>query len=210
MQFTWKLVTRRWNLQVPNLQIDGSVQDCSISNAKALEILQSCTKPLKWAAVTWLTHWVTHICVGNLTIIGSDNGFSPGRPQAITWTNVDLLSVGSLGAKFSEIPIEIQNFSFMKMRIGKCRLRNGGHFVQGKMSQRVGTSLVAPVLASRVAFHKQFFHHNSNLMKISFYSHPNCTKGITMKFCTWQDSCAIVACEKFGSNMIPYTGVTLN
>ena len=26
---------------------------------------------------------VTHICVGNLTIIGSDNGLSPGRCQAI-------------------------------------------------------------------------------------------------------------------------------
>ena len=33
-----------------------------------------------------LTHWgrVTHICVGNLTIIGSDNGLSPGRRQAIS------------------------------------------------------------------------------------------------------------------------------
>ena len=32
-----------------------------------------------------LTHWgwVTHICVSNLTIIGSDNGLSPGRCQAI-------------------------------------------------------------------------------------------------------------------------------
>ena len=28
-------------------------------------------------------HRVTHICVGKLTIIGSDNGFSPGRRQAI-------------------------------------------------------------------------------------------------------------------------------
>ena len=32
-----------------------------------------------------LTHWgqVTHKCVGKLTIIGSDNGLSPGRRQAI-------------------------------------------------------------------------------------------------------------------------------
>ena len=32
-----------------------------------------------------LTHWgrVTHIYVANLTIIGSDNGLSPGRRQAI-------------------------------------------------------------------------------------------------------------------------------
>ena len=36
-----------------------------------------------------LTHWgrVTHICVGNLTIIGSDNGLSSGRRQAIIGTD---------------------------------------------------------------------------------------------------------------------------
>ena len=36
-----------------------------------------------------LTHWdrVTHICISNHTIIGSDNGLSPGRRQAIIWTN---------------------------------------------------------------------------------------------------------------------------
>ena len=36
-----------------------------------------------------LTHWgwVTHICVSKLTFIGSDNGLSPGRRQAIIWTN---------------------------------------------------------------------------------------------------------------------------
>ena len=36
-----------------------------------------------------LTHWgrVTHKCVGKLTIIGSDNGLSPGRRQAIIWTS---------------------------------------------------------------------------------------------------------------------------
>ena len=35
-----------------------------------------------------LTHWgrVTQICVNKLTIIGSDNGLSPGRHQHIIWT----------------------------------------------------------------------------------------------------------------------------
>ena len=35
-----------------------------------------------------LTHWgrVTHICVSKLTIIGSDNGLSPGRRQTVIWT----------------------------------------------------------------------------------------------------------------------------
>ena len=37
-----------------------------------------------------LTHWgrVTHICVHKLTITVSDNGLSPGRRQAIVWTNI--------------------------------------------------------------------------------------------------------------------------
>ena len=40
-----------------------------------------------------LTHWdwVMHICVSKLTIIGSDNGLSPGWRQAIIWTNAEFL-----------------------------------------------------------------------------------------------------------------------
>ena len=74
-----------------------------------------------------LTHWgrVTHICVGNLTIIGSDNGLSPGRRQAIIWTNAGLLLIGPLGTYFSEILIQIQQFSLKKidwkMSSGKWR-----------------------------------------------------------------------------------------
>ena len=66
-----------------------------------------------------LTHWgrVTHICVSNLTTIGSANGLSPGRRQAITWTNAGILLIGSLGTNFSEILIEISTFSFKKMRL---------------------------------------------------------------------------------------------
>ena len=65
----------------------------------------------------FLTHWgrLTHICLGNLTIIGSDNGLSPGRRQAIIWTNAGILLIGTLGTNFNEISIEIQIFSFKKM-----------------------------------------------------------------------------------------------
>ena len=57
-----------------------------------------------------------HICVDNLTIINSDNGLSPGRRQAIIWTNAGiLLLIGTLGTNLSEILIEIQIFSFKKM-----------------------------------------------------------------------------------------------
>ena len=66
-----------------------------------------------------------YICVGNLTIIGSDNGLSPGRRQAITWTNVGILLIWPLGTNFSEMLIEIHTFSFkkihLKMSSGKWR-----------------------------------------------------------------------------------------
>ena len=66
-----------------------------------------------------LTHWgrVTHICVNKLTIIGPDNGLSPGRRQAIIWTNAGILLFGPLGTNFSEILIGIQTFSFKKLRL---------------------------------------------------------------------------------------------
>ena len=65
----------------------------------------------------YLNHWrrVAHICVGKLTIIGSDNGLSPDRRKAIIWTNDGILLIGPLGTNFSEILIEILTFSFKKM-----------------------------------------------------------------------------------------------
>ena len=78
------------------------------------------------SVVNLLTHWgwVTNICVGNLTIIGSDNGLSPGRRQAIIWTNDGILLIGPFRTNFSEILIGIHTFSsrnmHMKMSSAKC------------------------------------------------------------------------------------------
>ena len=60
---------------------------------------------------------MTHICVGNLTIIGPDNGLSPGRRQAIIWTNAGILLIGPRGTNFSEILIGIHTFSFKKIHL---------------------------------------------------------------------------------------------
>ena len=60
---------------------------------------------------------MTHKCVGKLTIIGSDNGLSPGRRQAIIWTNAGILLSGHLGTYFSEKLIKIQTFSLKKIRL---------------------------------------------------------------------------------------------
>ena len=66
-----------------------------------------------------VTHWgrVTHICVGNLNIIGPDNGFSPGRRQAIIWTNDGILLIWPWGTNFGKIFIGIQAFPFMNMHL---------------------------------------------------------------------------------------------
>ena len=73
------------------------------------------------SVATWrylaLTHWdrVTHICVSKLTIIGSDNGLSPDRRQAIVWNNPGIVLIGPLETNFSEILSKIHIFSLSKM-----------------------------------------------------------------------------------------------
>ena len=58
-----------------------------------------------------LTHWGR----GKLKIIGSDNGLSPGRRQAIIWTDTRILSIRPLATNLNEISIGIQTFSLKKM-----------------------------------------------------------------------------------------------
>ena len=78
-------------------------------------------------SVSPLTHWgrLTHICISKLTIIGSDNGLSPGRHQAIIWTNAGIVLIGLLGTKFSEILIEIHIFSFKKIHLNMLSGKGG-------------------------------------------------------------------------------------
>ena len=75
--------------------------------------------PQPYLLIFALTHWgrVTHICVSKLTIIGPDNVLSPGRRQAIIWTNAVILLIRTLGTNFSEILGEIHSFSFSKMHL---------------------------------------------------------------------------------------------
>ena len=70
-------------------------------------------------ALRGLIHWgrVTHICVGQLIIIGSDNGLSPGRHQTNFWTNAGILLIRPVGTNFCEILIGIQTFSFKKIHL---------------------------------------------------------------------------------------------
>ena len=59
---------------------------------------------------------MTHIC-GKQSIIGSDNGLSPGRRQAIIRTNAGILLIGPPGTNFGEILIGIQIFSIKEIQL---------------------------------------------------------------------------------------------
>ena len=61
----------------PVMHIDGLVQERRNSSALAMELHLSCTNPPIYESV-------------NLATIGSDNGLSPVRRQAIIWINVGL------------------------------------------------------------------------------------------------------------------------
>ena len=100
----------------------GLMEDSGNSHANALKLPQFCVKPSIWSKIIqWLfspkfctytvntwdisTHWgrVTHICVNKPTVIGSDNGLSPGQCQAIMWTNDGILLIGPMGTNFSAV-----------------------------------------------------------------------------------------------------------
>ena len=97
------------------------------------------------------TQWgrVTHIYVSKLTIIGSYNGLSPGRCQAIIWTNAGILLIGQLRRNFSTILIKIQASSFKNLKTpsGKCRPFCPGLNV---LSNWYGTKSLYPYLDSKV------------------------------------------------------------
>ena len=82
-------------------------------------LLTSIVIRMRYAWWTRLIFWgrVTHICVGKLIIIGSDNGLSPGRRQSIIWTNAGILLIRPLGTNFREILSEIHTFSVSKMHL---------------------------------------------------------------------------------------------
>ena len=126
-----------------------------------------------------LTHWgwVTHICVSYFTIIGSDNDLSPGRCQAIIWTNDGLLLIGPLGTNFSEILNEIHTFSFKKMRLkmasGKWRLSCLGLNVliqKGYNSSALAIELC--LFCIKPSIHSQGFEESNQCFPQLFHSGP--------------------------------------
>ena len=58
----------------------------------------------------------------NRVSIGSNNGLSPVRCQAITWTNAGVLSIGLIGTNFNEIRILILSFKKMHLKMWSAKM----------------------------------------------------------------------------------------
>ena len=127
-----------------------------------------------WPTFISLTHWgrVTHICVSILAIIGSDNGLSPGRRQAIIWTNAGILLIRTLGTNFSEILGEIHSFSFSKMHLkmssAKWRLFGLGLNELIRFINCLTMESNKNLVISSILFH-QFAFTGLNLYKLKLY-----------------------------------------
>ena len=161
---------------------------------------------------------MTHICVRKITIIGSDNGLSPGRRQAIIWTNVGILLIGPLGTNFSEILIEIYIFSFKKMNLKMLSGKWRPFCLCLNVLSNCLDACITPLSPNLTCYGNEeqnhCFHHTlSNpdlgicysptlIIKIcKFYHVFSCSMNnngqITMKLCTCHDSHAVMACAKF-------------
>ena len=105
---------------------------CKISKLQFLVIFKICNfdfvffwlgiwcESLVWVIIRW-----RRVSQNAGVLVGSDNGLSPSRHQAIIWTNGGILLIRNLGTNFSEILSEIYTVSFkkthLKMSSGKCR-----------------------------------------------------------------------------------------
>ena len=72
---------------------------------------------------------MTHIYLSKIIIIGSDNGLSLGRRQAIVWTSAGILLIEPLEINLSEV----NTIPCTQIHL-KCRLQNGVYFISASVS----------------------------------------------------------------------------
>ena len=113
--------------------ISQEVLEVSIWKVSLIITFSRTTLHLPGANELTLWGWVTHICVNELTIIGSDNSLWPGWHQAIIWTNAAIMSIRPFGTNFSEILIEKFVYFHSRKCIWKYRQEIGCHFVSASM-----------------------------------------------------------------------------
>ena len=154
---------------------------------------------------------VTHICVGNRTIIGSDNILSPHRRRAIIWTNAGILLIGPLGTNFSEMLIDIHIFSskkiHLKMSSGKWRPFCLGLnvFIHADFCIWVIHSM-RQILSQQILYNR--YRNVQNYFTYSMFSHEESISilmNITNSNKVWpSSSLLVVRCQKKGYFDIRY------
>ena len=82
---------------------------------------------------------MTHLCASKSTIVGSDNGLSSGRPQAIILINGGIQLIGTYGTNVREILIEIHTFSCEENAFENYICKNSGHFVSASLCKWAAT-----------------------------------------------------------------------
>ena len=115
-----------------------------------------------------LSDWglVAHIFFGNLTIIGSDNGLSPDRRQAITWASAEISFMGPL-KKLQWNLKKNHTFSFKRMRL-KTSSANRRPFCLGlnvlkKTQQPADMILSCYIYTGPIVSHSYMFRRNKTL-----------------------------------------------
>ena len=100
--------------------------------------------------------------------------------QAITWSSADLLSIGPFGTNFSEIRIETQHFSFVKMHLNISSTKwrpfyQGGGGGGGKKNCTIQTIVgvskkgVAYVWATTFSHHFQYSYEAIRGIRFDFH-----------------------------------------
>ena len=117
-------------------------------------------------------------------IIGSDDGLSSGRRQAIIRTNAGILLIGPLGTNSSEILIGIQSFSSNKIRLkmssAKC--------CPFRLGLNVLSVLTAASCQNRIAWWRYNNNNNVVFIKRWFQDGTNITYGyLTLAHKRWSE-----------------------
>ena len=104
---------------------------------------------------------VTHICVGNLTIIGSDNGLSPSGRQAIILIKAGILLTDPLGKTSVKFYSKYIYFHSKKC-ILECRFHNGGHFFSAAMCHifRINALTLGQAFRCQWRYSEEYEHLN--------------------------------------------------
>ena len=140
------------------------------SSTQEMHFKMSTKCQLFCSSLNVLTHWdrVTHICINKLTTIGSDNGLSPGRRQAIILSNTGILLIGPLGTNLSESFIEIHVISFKKMHLNVSSAKWRPFCLGRNVLTEVGAGIFSAlaILHRHAACHRQLYHCFTYLCRI--------------------------------------------